>query len=75
LDSNLADPVTRLEAFRRAQYSMVDPLSIAGLTLAVIDQLWKVSERTAELISNFREFDNVGILDPHPLRIRVTDGV
>ncbi|KAH6898223.1 hypothetical protein B0T10DRAFT_555557 [Thelonectria olida] len=36
----------------------MDPLSIAGLTIAVIDQLWKVSERTAELISNFREFDN-----------------
>lgn len=42
---------------------MADPLSIAGLTLAVIDQVWKVSERTAELISNFRKFDNVGILD------------
>ncbi|KAF4331584.1 kinase-like (PK-like) [Fusarium beomiforme] len=42
---------------------MIDPLSIAGLTIAVIDQLWKVSERTAELISNFREYDNVGILN------------
>ncbi|CEF83668.1 unnamed protein product [Fusarium graminearum] len=49
---------TRLVAFWRVQYPMADPLSIAGLTLAVIDQVWKVSERTAELISNFRKFDN-----------------
>ncbi|OTB06762.1 hypothetical protein M426DRAFT_9194 [Hypoxylon sp. CI-4A] len=36
----------------------MDPLSIAGLALAAVDQLWKVSERTAELVSNFRDFDH-----------------
>lgn len=37
----------------------MDPLSVAGLALAAIDQLWKISERTAELVSNFRDFDHV----------------
>jgi hypothetical protein len=32
----------------------MDPLSIAGLTIAVLDQLWKMGDRTAELVSNFR---------------------
>ncbi|XDG00623.1 hypothetical protein ABKA04_000238 [Annulohypoxylon sp. FPYF3050] len=36
----------------------MDPLSVAGLALAAIDQLWKISERTAELVSNFRDFDH-----------------
>ncbi|KAE9583941.1 hypothetical protein CGMCC3_g227 [Colletotrichum fructicola] len=35
----------------------MDPLSIAGLTIAVLDQLWKVGNRTAELVSDYREFD------------------
>ena len=38
---------------------MADPVSIAGLTIAVLDALWKVSERTADLISDFKDFDNV----------------
>jgi hypothetical protein len=40
----------------------MDPLSVAGLTIAVLDQLWKVGERTAELVANYRDFDNVGII-------------
>ncbi|KAI1759331.1 hypothetical protein GGR53DRAFT_471458 [Hypoxylon sp. FL1150] len=36
----------------------MDPLSIAGLALAAVDQLWKISERTADLVSNFRDFDH-----------------
>ncbi|KAJ0357265.1 hypothetical protein COL154_010308 [Colletotrichum chrysophilum] len=35
----------------------MDPLSIAGLTIAVLDQLWKVGNRTAELVSDYRGFD------------------
>jgi len=38
---------------------MIDPLSSAGLAIAVFDQLWKLGERTAELVADFREFDNV----------------
>lgn len=36
----------------------MDPIGIAGLALAALDQLWKIGERTAVLVSNFREFDN-----------------
>ncbi|KAI1086826.1 hypothetical protein F5B19DRAFT_497971 [Rostrohypoxylon terebratum] len=36
----------------------MDPLSVAGLALTAVDQLWKISERTAELVSNFRDFDH-----------------
>ncbi|KAI2462995.1 hypothetical protein F4781DRAFT_426720 [Annulohypoxylon bovei var. microspora] len=36
----------------------MDPLSVAGLALTALDQLWKISERTAELVSNFRDFDH-----------------
>ncbi|EJT75451.1 hypothetical protein GGTG_05385 [Gaeumannomyces tritici R3-111a-1] len=36
----------------------MDPIGIAGLALAALDQLWKMGERTAVLVSNFREFDN-----------------
>ncbi|KAK2745079.1 hypothetical protein CKAH01_18296 [Colletotrichum kahawae] len=35
----------------------MDPLSIAGLTIAVLDQLWKIGNGTAELVSNYRDFD------------------
>ncbi|TKA64851.1 hypothetical protein B0A49_06328 [Cryomyces minteri] len=35
----------------------MDPLSIAGLTLAVFDQLLKIGERTAQLVSTYRGFD------------------
>lgn len=37
----------------------MDPVSIAGLAIAVFDQVWKVGERTALLISAFQEFDQV----------------
>ncbi|KAM0490786.1 hypothetical protein ACHAP8_011180 [Fusarium lateritium] len=36
----------------------MDPLSVAGLTIAVLDQLWKLGDRTAELVGNFRSFDS-----------------
>ncbi|KAF4830540.1 hypothetical protein CGCTS75_v005920 [Colletotrichum tropicale] len=35
----------------------MDPLSIVGLTIAVLDQSWKVGNRTAELVSDYRDFD------------------
>jgi hypothetical protein len=54
-------PKVDLEAVRYTE-SIMDPLSIAGLTIAVLDQLWKMGDRTAELVSNFREFDNVSVL-------------
>lgn len=37
----------------------MDPLSITALTLAVLDQLWRIGERTAELVSTYRSFDDV----------------
>ncbi|KAI1771326.1 hypothetical protein F4818DRAFT_429798 [Hypoxylon cercidicola] len=36
----------------------MDFLSVAGLALTAVDQLWKISERTADLVSNFRDFDH-----------------
>lgn len=41
---------------------MLDPLSLVGLTIAIFDELWKLGEKTAVLVSNFREFDNVSDL-------------
>jgi hypothetical protein len=38
---------------------MIDPLSVAGLALAILDQLIKLSERTAELVSDIKVFDEV----------------
>jgi hypothetical protein len=38
---------------------MADAVSIAGLTLAVIESLIKLGERTGELISDIKAFDNV----------------
>jgi hypothetical protein len=38
---------------------MVDPLSIAGLTIAAFDQLLKLSERTIQFVSDTRSFDEV----------------
>lgn len=38
---------------------MSDPLSIAALTIAVLEQLWNLGQRTAELVADFREFDAV----------------
>ena len=37
----------------------MDPLSIAGLMLAVFDQLWKIGNRIAELVSTYQEFHQV----------------
>lgn len=38
---------------------MVDPISIAGLTVTIFDHLLKLGERTAELISDVRAFNDV----------------
>ncbi len=40
---------------------MLDPLSVAGLALAVFDQLLKLGERTAEVISDMRSYDQVSL--------------
>jgi hypothetical protein len=42
---------------------MIDPLSVTGLAIAVIDGLIKLSERTAELVSDARAFDDVSVHD------------
>ena len=39
---------------------MVDPASIAGLTIAIFDQLLKLGERSAELTADIRAFTDVG---------------
>lgn len=38
---------------------MVEPIGLAGLTIAVLDQSWKIGNGTADLISNYRSFDSV----------------
>jgi hypothetical protein len=38
---------------------MVDPLSLAGLTLAICDELLKLGERTTQLVRDIRAFDEV----------------
>jgi hypothetical protein len=43
---------------------MVDPLSLAGLTLAIFDELLKMGERTAELVHDMKAFDEVGMRIP-----------
>ncbi|KAM0252318.1 hypothetical protein ACHAQJ_007811 [Trichoderma viride] len=35
----------------------MDAFSIAGLTIVALDHLWNVGERTAELVANYRDFD------------------
>lgn len=40
---------------------MFDPLSLAGLTIAIFDQLLKLGERTAQLIADAKTFDDVCI--------------
>ena len=37
----------------------MDPLSITGVTIAALEQTWKIGKKTAELISDFRDFDQV----------------
>jgi hypothetical protein len=41
---------------------MIDPLSVAGLTLAIFDDLLKLAEKTAEIVQDIRTFDEVGII-------------
>ncbi|KAL6801219.1 hypothetical protein GGI42DRAFT_41187 [Trichoderma sp. SZMC 28013] len=38
----------------------MDPFSIANLTISVLDQLWRLGETTAELVANYRDFDEQG---------------
>ena len=38
---------------------MLDPLSVAGLALAIFEQILKLGERTSEVISDIRSFDQV----------------
>ena len=38
---------------------MIDPLSVAGLTLAIFDDLLKLAEKTAEIVQDIRTFDEV----------------
>lgn len=45
--------------FQTVLSRMADPLSIAALTIAALEQLWNLGRRTAELISDFRGFDVV----------------
>lgn len=40
---------------------MIDPLSVAGLTIAVVDALIKLGDRTGELISDANAFESVSI--------------
>lgn len=42
---------------------MIDPLSVTGLAITVIDGLIKLGERTAELVSDARAFDDVSVHD------------
>ena len=45
---------------------MLDPLSVAGLALAVFEQLLKIGERTTEVISDMRSFDQVSFSSCQP---------
>jgi len=46
----------------------MDPISITGLAIAVFDQIWKIGDRTAVLISTYQEFDQVRSFPNTPLR-------
>jgi hypothetical protein len=39
--------------------NMADPISIAGLAIAVFDKILLVGSKTAEIISDYRHFDDV----------------
>ncbi|KAG5811370.1 hypothetical protein H9Q74_006068 [Fusarium xylarioides] len=47
----------------------MDAVGVAGLTIAVLDQLWKLGDRTAELVANFRSFDS----DTRTLETKICD--
>jgi hypothetical protein len=55
----------------------MEPIGLAGLTIAVLDQLWKIGNGTAELISNYRGFDNVSVSgsEGEECRGQLADGV
>lgn len=50
---------SRWVASTAGKFIMIDPLSITGLTISVVDQLLKLGERTAELVDDARAFDDV----------------
>jgi hypothetical protein len=56
---NLCTPSSAEAAGLSAAISMLDPLSVAGLTLAICDELLKLGDRTAELVRDIRSFDEV----------------
>ena len=49
---------------------MLDPLSVTGLTLGVFDELLRLGERTAELITDIKGFHEVSPLKGCTLRMR-----
>lgn len=54
---------------------MLDPLSLAGLTLAICDELLKLGERTAELVRDIRAFDEVCYIESSILATPGTDSL
>jgi hypothetical protein len=44
---------------------------VTGLSIAIFDQLLKLGERTAQLISDARSFNEVGTLPPPPWAARL----
>lgn len=41
---------------------MIDPLSVAGLTFAVVQVIIELSERTADLIHDTNSFESVRLM-------------
>ena len=44
---------------------MLDPISVAGLALAVFDEVLKLGAKTTEVITEMRTFDDVSIRTIH----------
>jgi hypothetical protein len=59
LDSSTFEQVPDYLPARLYIARMMDPLSVAGLTIAIFDQLVKLGERTAQLIADAKSFDDV----------------
>jgi hypothetical protein len=51
----------------------MDPISLAGLTLAIFDELLNLGERTAEVVRDIRAFEDVWLLGcPSSKRLPLT---
>ena len=48
---------------------MLDPVSVAGLALAIFDELLKLGTKTAQLAAEMRSFDNVSISTTSIIRL------